>query len=91
MLEGATNQNAEIPSELEAPMTDLLNQAFSAASQLSPAEQDALATLLLAEMASEKRWDEAFQASPSLLEQLAQEAIEEHRAGRTQPLDPGSL
>ena len=52
---------------------------------------DALARALLDEMASERRWDELFAASPDLLEDLANEALEEHRAGRTRSLTPGEL
>jgi hypothetical protein len=72
-------------------MTGLLQQAFEKAGQLSPDEQNALASLLLAELESENRWDELFRASGDQLEKLADEALAEHRAGKTEPLDPDKL
>jgi hypothetical protein len=72
-------------------MTKLLEKAFQEASKLSDTEQDALARALLDEIASERRWDELFAVSPDLLEHLADEALEEHRSGRTQELDPDKL
>jgi hypothetical protein len=72
-------------------MTDLLTQAFNEASKLSSEQQDALATWILEEIASEHQWDRAFAASQDKLALLAEEALEEHRAGRTQRLNPDSL
>ena len=72
-------------------MTDILQLAFEKASQLPPQEQDAVGTWLLAELESERRWDELFARSPELLERLAAEAIAEDDAGLTEPLDPESL
>lgn len=72
-------------------MTQLLRKAFDQASQLPPDEQDALAAWILEEMASERRWDEAFQASADRLKQLAEEALQEGREGRTEELDPDRL
>ncbi len=42
----------------------------------------------LEELESEKRWDEAFEKSPDVLEALANEALAEYQSGRTQELDP---
>lgn len=72
-------------------MTKLLAKAFAEAEQLSPPDQDALARWLLAEVHSEKAWQEKFAESGNLLRQLAEEAIEEHRRGETQELDPDRL
>ena len=72
-------------------MTKLLEKAFQEAAKLSEEEQDALARALLDDLASERRWDELFDASPDLLEDLANEALEEHRAGRTRELNPDKL
>ena len=72
-------------------MTKLLEKAFHEAAKLSEEEQDALARALLDELASERRWDELFASSPDLLDELANEALEEHRAGRTEELDPKRL
>lgn len=68
-------------------MTKLLKEAFERASRLPESEQDALAAILLEEMADEKRWQEAFRRGEAKLVQLAEEALEEYRAGRTTPLD----
>ena len=69
-------------------MTKLLEEAFAEASKLSVQEQDALATVILEELASERRWDQAFADSADLLAQLADQALAEHGAGKTQVLDP---
>ncbi len=72
-------------------MTKLLEKAFEEASKLPAKDQDSLARALLEELASERRWDELFDSSPDLLEELSKEALEEHRAGRTKVLDPDKL
>jgi len=69
-------------------MTKRLEKAFEEASKLPEEEQDALARILLEELASERRWDDLFAGSGDLLSELAEEALEEHRAGRTEELDP---
>lgn len=68
-------------------MTQLLEQAFAAASQLPTREQDAFASLMLAELESERRWAEAFAGSQDQLSALADEALAEFNAGLTTPLD----
>jgi hypothetical protein len=72
-------------------MTKLLKKAFDQASKLPEKEQDALARILLEELGSERRWEELFARSHDLLGQLADEALIEHRAGRTEELDPRKL
>lgn len=72
-------------------MTKLLEEAFAEASKLPEQEQDALATVILDELASERRWDQAFADSADLLAQLADQALAEHQAGKTQVLDPERL
>ena len=72
-------------------MTKLLEQAFDEASKLSQQEQDAVAAWLLAELASERRWDDAFSRSAGQLAQLAGEALAEYHAGQTELLDPDKL
>ncbi len=68
-------------------MTDLLQRAFDKASKLSQTEQNSLATWLLEELDSERKWDTLFTNSTDLLEKLGAEALAEHRAGNTEPLD----
>jgi hypothetical protein len=72
-------------------MTKLLEKAFAEASKLPEAEQDVLAERLLSEIHSDRQWDEAFSKSGDLLSRLAEEALNEHRAGLTQDLDPDRL
>ncbi len=72
-------------------MTTLLKEAFEKAAALPPAEQEILAARMLAEMADEDEFDRAIAASGEKLAVLAREALAEHRAGRTQKLDPDSL
>ena len=69
-------------------MTNLLEKAFQEAAKLSEEEQDTLARAVLEELASERPWDELFSHSPDLLDELADEALAEHHAGRTEKLDP---
>ena len=56
-------------------MNQLLQKAFDRAAELPQSEQDKFARFLLTELESE-----------DLLERLADEALAEHRAGRTRPL-----
>jgi hypothetical protein len=68
-------------------MTTLLRQAFDAAAKLLPAEQDLLASRVLAELAAEDAFDQAIAASGEKLAALAAAALAEHDAGQTEPLD----
>ena len=72
-------------------MTKLLKKVFEEAAKLPDEDQDTLAQAVLAELASERRWDELFARSTDVLSELAEEALAEHRAGRTKPLDPDRL
>ncbi len=72
-------------------MTRLLKEAFEAASKLPEDEQNALAALILEEVELEVRWDESFARSGEVLAKLAAEAREDHRLGRTRPLDPDEM
>ncbi len=72
-------------------MPELLKQAYAAIAQLPETDQEAVASLILEELASERRWQQAFAKSPDALAKLAEEALEEYRAGKTQPLDPDRL
>ena len=70
----------------EVAVTDLLEKALTEVKKLPPEEQDALAAILLQELAAEQRWTESFAKSQDALEKLAQEALAEYRAGLTKPL-----
>lgn len=67
-------------------MTKLLERAFEEAGRLPPAQQDAFAEFLLAELEDEQRWDRAFANSGDVLSRLAAQAREEARQGRAKPL-----
>ncbi|MBC6419251.1 MAG: hypothetical protein GDA44_10980 [Prochloron sp. SP5CPC1] len=67
-------------------MTQILEKAFAKASELPEQDQDAIAEIVLAELASEKRWNDLFAKSQDLLAELAQEALADHRAGKTKPI-----
>ena len=72
-------------------VTDELRKAFDEASKLPESEQDSLAQWLLRELDSERRWTEAFSDSADALAELADEAIQDHKNGRTEELEPNSL
>ena len=72
-------------------MTQSLERAFTKASKLSAEEQDTIAALILKEIEAEQRWEEAFASSQDVLSQLADEALAEHRAGRTKKLNVDEL
>jgi hypothetical protein len=68
-------------------MTHLLEKAVTTAAALPEAEQDAVASVILSELEAEQRWEQLFQSSRDILGLMAREALEEHRAGETAPLD----
>ena len=67
-------------------MTELLQKALQEMEKLPASEQDALAALVLDELASEQRWAKSFARSQGALAKLAEEASSEFKAGRTKPL-----
>lgn len=72
-------------------MTELLQKAFDEASKLPREQQDAIASLLLEELKADQTWDQAFSRSPSALQRLADEALDEYERGETENLDPSTL
>lgn len=71
------------PFEYFLGMTQLLKRAFAEASKLPDPAQDAFASLLLAELDSERRWAPAFASTQDQLATLADEAVREFEAGET--------
>ena len=63
-------------------MTRLLEQALAELEKLSESQQDAIAALILEEIADEQRWDEAFAHSQDQLVRLAEKARQEIQGGR---------
>ena len=73
-------------------MTALLQKAFDEAASLPDEEQDLLAAWILDELReSDRRWDDSFARSRDKLRQMAAEALEDARQGRTEPLDSDQL
>jgi HEPN domain-containing protein len=73
-------------------MGKLLERAIEEARKLPEDEQEAIGERLLEEIEDDRRWDELFSRplSPAL-ERMAEEALEDYRAGRTELLDPDKL
>ena len=67
-------------------MTHLLEQAIGEARKLSAPEQDAIAALIMDELADERRWDEAFANSQSQLSRLAAKVRQDVAAGRVRDI-----
>ena len=74
-------------------MHPLLEQAVNRASTLSPADQEALAQRVLAELDADTRWDDLFARpeSDDLLTRLADRALDAHRGRQARPLDVRNL
>jgi hypothetical protein len=64
-------------------MTKLLSGAFEKASQLPEDLQDELARILLDELTWEKSWDGTIPRSSSKLDEMAEDALKDYQAGRT--------
>ena len=77
--------------EAETVMTKALKDAFKEAEKLPEREQDLLAAAIRAEIEVERAWEAQLAASGGALGALADEALAEHRSGRTLPLDPDEL
>jgi hypothetical protein len=72
-------------------MAELIDQAYAAISRLSKDDQEAIAAMILEEIASEERWLQTLKDTPATLKKLADEARDEYRSGQTKPLDPDQL
>jgi hypothetical protein len=67
-------------------MTELLEHAIEEARKLPAPAQDAIATLILDQIADDQAWDDAFARSQDQLARLAAKAREDIAAGRVWPL-----
>ena len=63
-------------------MTQLLEKALAQVSRLPDPDQDAIASLILDELADDREWDEAFTRSQELLGRLADRVRHDIRVGR---------
>ncbi len=67
-------------------MTEVLQKAFEEASKLPVEEQKLFASFLLAELESDRKWDDLFARSQDQLGRLADEAVREDSAGISEDL-----
>jgi hypothetical protein len=72
-------------------MSNLLDEAYAAAKELPEEEQEAIGAVLLAEMDADRRWEELLSQPSDVIERMADKALENHRLGKTLPLDPETL
>ena len=72
-------------------VTKRFEKVIDKVGKLPAEEQDALADWILEELADEKRWQKSFAASQDLLESMADKALQEHKEGKTRPLDLSEL
>ena len=68
-------------------MTTALQEAFDKAATLPPERQEAIAAMLLEEIATDDCWQQSFAQSQDALSKLAAEALEEDAQGRTLDMD----
>jgi acyl-CoA reductase-like NAD-dependent aldehyde dehydrogenase len=68
-------------------MSPLLEKALEKVGVLPRAEQDAIASQILASLADEEAWRRRFAEKRDIIRRLAREALEEDARGETLPLD----
>jgi len=68
-------------------MTQLLEDALRKVGKLSEDEQNAIASQILETLEDEEVWEKMLRKNPAKLRKLAAKALEEHRCGKTRPLD----
>lgn len=72
-------------------MTKLLEKAFKEASKLPEVEQNAFAKWVMDELEAEAKWQETFASSEDILDKLADQALAEHKAGKSKILNVGNI
>jgi len=72
-------------------MTNLLDEAYAVAKELPEEEQQAIGAVLFEEMEADRRWEELLAQPSDVIERMAEQALENHRLGKTLPLDPDTL
>lgn len=72
-------------------MTPLLDKAIVEVSKLTPVEQDAIAVLILDELADEQRWDAAFARTEDQLDRLVEKVRQDIRRGRVKTIGMDEL
>ncbi len=71
-------------------MNKMLQRAFSEAAKLPEDTQEAIASLLMEEIAAERGWDERFANTQDLLGELVRQAREDVARGDVLPYDPSN-
>ena len=71
-------------------MTKLLEKAFKEASKLPKLGQNAFAKWVMDELETESKWQETFASSEDILDKLADQALEEYKAGKSKILNVGN-
>ena len=77
----------EYLSEKTLIMTQSFEKAILEIRKLLDEKQDAIAVVIMAELKSERQWDNAFENSKAELDQLAEEALKQYSDNKTEPLD----
>jgi hypothetical protein len=68
-------------------MSTLLQQALEKVGALPQADQDAVASQILASLADEEAWKKHFAEKREVIRRLAQAALQEDERGQTLPLN----
>jgi len=78
-------------SEARFSVTKLLEKAIAELTKLPEDQQETMAQWILDELEDETRWDQAFAKSLPHLENLANKALADFKAGNTEALNPDAL
>jgi hypothetical protein len=68
-------------------MTRLLEDVLRKVGDLSEDEQNSIASQVLETLEDEEAWGKMLRKNPVKLRKLAEKALDEHRRGKTRPLD----
>ena len=68
-------------------MTRLLEDALRKVGKLSEDDQNGIASQILETLEDEEAWGKMLRKNPAKLRNLAEKALDEHRRGKTRPLD----
>ncbi len=68
-------------------MTRLLEDALRKVGKLSDDEQNVIASQILDTLEDEEAWGKMLRKNPAKLRKLVEKALDEHRRGKTRPLD----
>jgi hypothetical protein len=68
-------------------MTRLLEDVLRKVGRLPEDEQDGIASQILETLEDEEAWGKMLRKNPAKLRKLAEKALDEHRRGKTRPLD----